>query len=95
MRPQQSREAEVRGFPVFEGRLLVLILELDHITPNLCLCPHRQSGGGRGEDFDCLSDFTALRAGGGTQMTGDVWCCGFIPNISAPSETCKTLDSYQ
>lgn len=43
MWPQLNCEAEVRGFPVFEGQLLVFILCLDHITPNLCLCPHRET----------------------------------------------------
>lgn len=50
IRPQQSREAEVRGFPVFEGRLLVLTLQLDHITPNL----RQTDRQGRKTLTDCL-----------------------------------------
>lgn len=35
MWPQQRHEAEVRGFPVFEGQLVVLTPHMDHITPTV------------------------------------------------------------
>lgn len=68
VRPQQSCEAEVRGFPVFEGWLLVLTLQLYHITPNCCSAHYtgRQTDGrGRGSGFNWRSLWLpALR----------VWC---------------------
>lgn len=92
MRPQQGCEAEVRGFPVFEGRLLVLTLQLDHITPNLRLCPHRQTDRGEEEGrTGHLSEPSGLW-GGHRRLQGQVdsWDA-----TSTQSETCKTLHSYQ